>query len=55
MKRCREETEPDRLEAAVGVVEEVSVEVVAVVAGWEVIVPDLAPLVIVSVLVAERD
>ena len=34
--------------------EEVSVEGVVVVAEWEVIVLDLAPLAIVSVLVAER-
>jgi len=36
-------------------VEEVSVEVVPAVVGWEVIALELAPVVIVSVRVAERE
>lgn len=42
-------------EVVVQVVEEVSVEGVVVVVGWEVTVPELAPVAIVSAPVVGRD
>ena len=47
--------EADRQEVVAKVAGEASVEGVVVVAGWEVTVPDLALVAIVSALVAERD